>query len=215
MKSQNYKNVQIFGPFNSGTNLISRIMRYGLNQSVNMKAAGGTHICKHTIKTHVLEETVRKNKDTLFICMYRPMAYWIESIKNNLYDLVWDKNTQSPCMFRNVKYDTIFHLHKTYYDSYKNICSKYPNVIWLEYNILINKEISYQYLNNKLFKTNLRFKSKEKIINILEKPSKNPNKEYGKNCDQALAHLNELKQKEIERKYLYSRETREFFELGI
>jgi hypothetical protein len=215
MKHQTYKNIQIFGPFNSGTNLIARIMRYGLVEPFNMKAAGGTHICKHTIKAHVLEENVRKNKDTLFICMYRPMAYWVESIKNNLYDLVWDKNIKNPCMFRNVKYDTVFHLHKAYYDAYKNICSKYSNVIWLEYNILINKEIAYQYLNNKLFKTNLQFKSKEKIISILEKPSKNPNNEYGKNCDQALTYLQDLKQKAIENKYVFSRETKEFFELGI
>jgi len=215
MKSQNYKNLQVFGPFNSGTNLMARILRFGLYQSLNMKAAGGTHICKHTIKSHVLEETVKKNKNTLFICMYRPMSYWIESIKNNHYDLVWNKDVNSPCMFRNIKYDSIYHLHKAYYDAYKNICSKYTNVIWIEYNILINKEIAYQYLNNKLFNTNLRLKSKEKLINILEKPTKNPNKEFGKNCDEALKHLNELKQQELEKKYLYSRDTKEFFELGI
>ena len=217
MKSQTFKNVQIFGPFNSGTSLMARIMRYGLSTPLHMKAAGGTHICKHTIKPHVLEENVRKYKDTLFICMYRPMAYWIESISENLdlNDLVWDKNPKSPCMFRSVKYDTIFHLHKAYYDAYRNICSNFDNVVWIEYNILINKEISYQYLTNKLYKTNLQFKSKEKVISILEKPSKNMNKEYGKNCDEALTYLKILKQKAIENKYVFNRETKDFFELGL
>ena len=217
MKSQNYKNVQIFGPFNSGTNLLARIIRYGLTEQINMKTAGGTHICKHTVKANVLEETVKKNKETLFICMYRPAIFWIESMKNNLYDLEWDTNIKNPCILRDVKYETIFHLHKTYYEAYKKICSKYSNVIWLEYNILINKEIAYQYLNNKLAKTNLTLKSKEKITSILEKPTKNPNKEYGRNCDQALSYLQQLKQKTIENRYTYilSPEISEFFELGI
>jgi hypothetical protein len=215
MKSQKYKSVQILGPFNSGTNLMARIMRFGISTDINMKTAGGTHICKHTIKQHVLEEQVRKHKDTLFICMYRPMAYWIESIKNNMYDLVWDKDVSKPCLFRDVKYDSIYHLHKTYYDNYQAICDKFPNVISVEYNLLINKDISFQYLTNKFIHTNIELKPKQKLISILEKPTKNPNKEFGKNCDQAFSHLQTLKNSGLENQYLFSPDTKKFFELGI
>ena len=212
---KNYSNVQIFGPFNTGTNLMARIIKYGVIDTINIKQAGGTHICKHTIKEKVLEEHVRKHKDTLFVCMYRPVSFWIESMNNNMYDLVWNKNPKDPCLFRNVKYDTIYHLHKCYYDAYRKLCNKYKNIIWIEYNMIINKELSYQYLTNKLVSTNLKLKNKAKIIDILEKPSKNGNKKFGRNCDEAYKHFIQQENTGIRNKYLFNRETQDFFELGI
>ena len=201
---KNYSNVQIFGPPNSGTNLMARLIIYGIENKLNIKPAGGTHINKHTFKPHVLKENVMKHKNTLFICTYRSFDYWIESIRNNtVLDLEWDSKMESPLTYAGKKFDNIYDFYNGYYNAYRELLmlAKFKNVIFVDYSILINKKNTYNYLLGKFIKTTLRIKSEQKIIEILEKPSRLSNKKMSKTCDQAYDNYLQLKDNNIEEKY--------------
>lgn len=201
---RNYKNIQIFGPPNSGTNLMARLIIYGIENKLNIKPAGGTHINKHTYKPHVLKENVIKHKDTLFICMYRSVDFWIESIRNNsILDLEWDSKMESPVTYAGKKLDNIYDLYNGYYNAYQELLTspKFKNVIFVDYSIIINKKNTYNYLLGKFIKTTLRIKSEQKIIGILEKPSKLSNKKMSKTCDEAYDNYLQLKDSNMGEKY--------------
>ena len=205
-----YANIQLLGPPNSGTNLMSRIINYGLTTKINMKSSGGTHIDKHTISKKGLAEKTKNYKNTLFICMYRPMQTWIDSLKNTPTEIIWSGNTEHPCIFRDKTFKTIYHLHKEFYDIYRDLSDKYKHVIFIEYNLLIDKEISFQYLTHKFTNTGLKLKPNEKIKMILSKPTK----KEGKTCDDVISYIRMLEQNGIEQKYLYDPDTKEYFEEG-
>ena len=54
-----------------------------------------------------------------------------------------------------------------------SILEKYPNAIFLDYKMVINKSKSYDYINNKLSKINLFINLKNKFNETLMTPAKN------------------------------------------
>ena len=123
-----------------------------------------------------LEECIINNKNTLFICMYKPINHWIESIKKSLYNITWNKDIYSKCTFKDkskniFEYKNIVELYNSYYLTYKYLIEKYNNVIWIDYYKLLDKENVKKYIKDKLSSFNI--KDKENNINdILNKPSK-------------------------------------------
>ena len=188
-------NIQILGPFNTGTNLIIIILhRLGLGERlglvgdarrhldrVDLRRMGDRLIWKHTIFKEKLEECIINNKNTLFICMYKPIYQWIESIKKESYNIKWNKDIYSKCCFdgelktkrewNQFEYENIVELYNMYYLTYKYLIEKYNNVIWIDYYKLLDKENVEKYIEDKI--PFLNIKDKQNIINdILNTPSK-------------------------------------------
>ena len=175
------KNIQILGPFNTGTNLIVKIL-----QSIGARCTACSErlTWKHRIYKEKLEECIINNKNTLFICMYKPIYQWIESVKKHPYEITWNKDIYSKCYFEGVnrtcrparelnqfEYENIVELYNIYYLTYKYLIEKYNNVIQIDYYKLLDKENVEKYIEDKI--PFLNIKDKQNIINdILNRPSK-------------------------------------------
>jgi hypothetical protein len=179
------KNIQIFGPFCSGTNLITKILKENVMETVNIHWEGHTHIWKHTIRLSHLEGCVKKQKDTLFICVHKPLYEWVASIQKKPYDIKWNKNIKYPCSLRNMKWNTIVHLYDNYYSNYKYLMENYKNVICVNYYKLLDNNSVKQYITNKIIPYSLTIKEKDNIYKILQRPAKRHGKSV-KNAKEAL-----------------------------
>ena len=73
----NYKKVNLLGPYNSGTNLIANIF----SKTIPNMLIKSTVIWKHTLNYKDLCNCIEMNPDTLFIIMYRPLFTWIPNMK--------------------------------------------------------------------------------------------------------------------------------------
>lgn len=177
--------IQIFGPFCTGTNLITKILKQNINEPLNIHWEGHTHIWKHTIRLPYLENCIKKNKNTLFICMFRPLYEWIASIRKKQYDLKWDKNIKHQCILRNIKWKTIIHLYNNYYSNYKHLIENYDNVICVNYYKLLDNARVKTYINKKIAPFPLTIKSNDNINTILQHPAKKHGKSV-KNANEAL-----------------------------
>ena len=165
-------NIQIFGPFCSGTNLITKILKENINEPLNIQWEGHTHIWKHTISLPHLERCINNNKDTLFICMFKPLYEWIESIRKKKYNIKWSNNIKDPCSLKNLKWKTIIHLYNNYYCNYKYLIEKYDIVIFIEYYKLLDNDTVKTYINKKLAPFTLTIKLNDNINTILNNPAK-------------------------------------------
>ena len=94
---------------------------------------GSTHIWKHTIENISLEKCIKNNKNTPFICLYKPLCNWIASMKKHSYDIKWNNNITRPCTFKGMPYENIIAIYNTYYNNYKYLIAKYENVICINY----------------------------------------------------------------------------------
>lgn len=177
--------IQLFGPFGSGTNLLVKILIQNINDNIKIHSEGQTHIWKHTIKKNFLEKCIKNNKNTLFICLYKPLYNWIASMKKHSYDIKWNNNITSPCAFKEMQYENIIAIYNSYYNNYKYLIKKYENVICINYYKLLDVNTVKQYINNKLKSFKLALKSNDNIIAILNKPSKCHGKSV-KNIKEAL-----------------------------
>ena len=77
--------IQILGPFNTGTNLLAKILKKNINQDIKIHREGHTLFWKHTIDRSKIDEYIESNPDTLFICLYKPIQNWICSMKKASY----------------------------------------------------------------------------------------------------------------------------------
>ena len=178
-------NIQIFGPFCTGTNLITKILKQNINEPLNIQWEGHTHIWKHTIKLSHLEKCVKIHKNTLFICMYRPLYEWVASIRKKHYDIKWDNHINHLCILRNIRWKTIIHLYNNYYSNYKYLIENYDNVICVNYYKLLDNATVKSYINNKLTPFPLTVKSADNINILLQQPAKKHGKSV-KNAKEAL-----------------------------
>lgn len=177
--------IQIFGPFCTGTNLITKILKQNINEPLNMQWEGHTHIWKHTIRLNHLENCIKKNKNTLFICMFRPLYEWIASIRKKQYNIKWDKHIKHQCTLRNLKWKTIIDLYNNYYSNYKYLIENYDNVIFVNYYKLLDNATVKTYIKNKLAPFPLTIKSDDNINTILQHPAKKHGKSV-QNANEAL-----------------------------
>ena len=181
-----YNKIHLLGPYNSGTCLVHNIF------SKYSKDDGNTITWKHDNNENILHHCIENNKDCLFIVIYRPLNSWIKSMQKKEYSVTWDKNIKSKCIYRKKEYNSIVDIYDEYYNIYIKIIDKYPNVIYLEYNKIVNKDTSYEYVKQQIEHFLIPMISKEEFMNILSKPSKNHGSPVT-NSDEALAKINELK----------------------
>lgn len=85
------KKIQILGPFNTGTNLISKILNDNLSEDIYIESEGHTLLFKHILNKKNIINTINSNQDTLFICIYKPIHNWICSIRKASYGISWSK----------------------------------------------------------------------------------------------------------------------------
>ena len=174
---KNYKNIQLLGPFNCGTNLLFNMLNNNLlnlhGEKVNVYNEGNLPailVWKHTIVWNNLTALIDRSKTTLFIIMYKNIYNWINSIRNVPYDIKWNNKLNSNCKFLNRDFDSIVHLYNEYYVNYKKLLH-YSNVIVLDYYKLIEKDHLIKYLN-KLDNYYLRIINEVQVLNSLNKNSK-------------------------------------------
>lgn len=191
------KNIQILGPFGSGSNLVYKILTNSLKQNINVISPGSRELMwKHEPRIKKLLHTIISNPNTLFIICYRSLCEWIASIKKESYDLTChskriikglqfnninfrssipinlvDWCTLKIDKFNTLKFKSIFDVYFTYYNNYVKLINKFPNVICLSYNKLLSKDRIYDYLMNKLNRYNLSL-NKKAVFETLNKPSK-------------------------------------------
>ena len=170
------KNVHVIGPYNTGTNLLFNI----INNSecidlIQNKSISSEHqhrlFGKHTLDIKIIENYLN-NPDNLLIIMYKNVNNWLYSIKKAHYDIKYTK-LYFPVELDNKKFPNMIELYNFYYINYMSILEKYPNAIFLDYKMVINKSKSYDYINNKLSKINLFINLKNKFNETLMTPAKN------------------------------------------
>ena len=52
-----------------------------VNEKYNIHIEAHTHRWKHTVRYKHLDNCVKTHKNTLFICLYKSLYHWIESMK--------------------------------------------------------------------------------------------------------------------------------------
>jgi hypothetical protein len=189
--------IRILGPFNTGTNLLVKMIEHNITPVLTVLGPDNMKIWKHEIEFAVLNEHIAKEKSTLFICLYRPVASWIESVKKSPYDIEWDQNDKSTCSMLGVSYSSIFHLYQKYYRNYTNLMQQHNNVISLEYYKIIIPDSAGSYINRKLGKFGLEIVSLDHLHTVLHRPSKAHGNSV-QNCDEAIKKYKDLKSRDVD-----------------
>lgn len=211
------KKIQILGPFSTGTNLLAKILRENLKEKVNIHHEGHTIFWKHTMHRHVIINAIKKHKDALFICLYKPLNNWIYSMKKYSYDIRWSKKLKDKCSFQRVEYDNIVTLHNRFYNMYIEFINNVDRVIFMNYYDIINKKIVINYISNKLSKFKLNIKQNNNILTLLNKPSKDHGDGVGSSNEaiekkkQCINEMNKLENKIIINKY-FRKDIKDYFE---
>ena len=169
------KNVHVIGPYNTGTNLLFNIINNSecidliQNKSISIEHQHRP-FGKHTLDINIIENYL-KNPDNLLIIMYKNVYNWMYSIKKEHYYIKYTK-LYLPVELDNKKFHNMLELYNFYYINYMSLLEKYPNAIFLDYKMVIDKSTSYNYINNKLSKINLSINSKDKFHKTLMTPAK-------------------------------------------
>jgi hypothetical protein len=132
--------VQILGPFNTGTNLLHQIISTAYNTKIG--PIGSTIIWKHSIIDNVVVRN--KIKNVLKIVMVRDPYFWLRSLEKKRYTLESkSKNPNDinqllvkPCKLRTHKFSNCVQLWNYYYKNYLNFLSK-DRTLYISYEQLI------------------------------------------------------------------------------
>ena len=169
------KQVHIIGPYNTGTNLLFNIINNSecidliQNKSISIEHQHRP-FGKHTLDIKIIENYLN-NPDNLLIIMYKNVNNWLYSIKKAPYYIKYTK-LYFPVELDNKKFLNMIELYNFYYINYMSLLEKYPNAIFLDYKMVIDKSTSYDYINTKLSKINLSINSKDKFHKTLMTPAK-------------------------------------------
>lgn len=178
--------IQVMGPFNSGTNLVTDIL---MDNSIDMKdekveTCENMLMWKHTLRTDFIANKI-KIPTNLFIIMYKNVYNWLFSIQKNPYDITLNNGICGTAEMQGFKYDNVIQLHNRYYNMYRSMLKDYPKqVVYLDYYKII-QENPTEYINSKLEKIGVRIKDVKKIEKVLSEPSKNHGKDCVKNASDA------------------------------
>lgn len=184
----NISKIQLLGPYNTGSNLLAKILKQNIKQDIQIDREGQTLFWKHTTNKSLIEKNINLNKDTLFICLYKPIHNWICSMQKSSYDIKWDKTLTGKCTITYLKkmYKNIILIYNEYYNMYIQLINAHKRVIFMNYYDIINKENVVKYITNKLFVYNLSIKNNHNIFSILDKPSKR----HGKSVNSSNEAIN-------------------------
>ena len=171
------KQIHIIGPFNTGTNLLHNIISNcdvvdsNNNESIFIDSDVHKPINKHTLIINDINNYLL-DKNNLLIVMYKNVYNWLYSIKKAPYLIIFS-NMYSEVELYSKKFGNMIELYNFYYINYISILNNFNNVIFLDYEKIIDTNTSFDYINSKLQKINLQITSKDKIMIELSKPSKN------------------------------------------
>ena len=188
------KRVHVIGPFNSGTNLlfniISKCQCVELTTNEKIKIGDNVHdpFDKHTLKINDDIDNYLKDDNNLLIIMYKEVYNWLFSIKKQSYDLKYTK-LYLPVNFRGKNFKNVIDVYNYYYINYMNLIKKSKNVVFLDYKKVIDKNTSYNYINNELSKLNITVLSQPKFNIQLNTKSKKHGKPV-KNSEEAKNSYN-------------------------
>ena len=121
--------IQLLSPFNTGSNLLGKILKKNIKEKVKINVQGHTLFWKHTISKLMIEEYIKSNTDTLFICLYKPIHNWICSMKKASYNIKWNNTLTEKCHFKKKRHNGILYTG----ENYNNIIEIY-NKFWEKYN---------------------------------------------------------------------------------
>jgi hypothetical protein len=170
------KQIHIIGPFNTGTNLIRNIMSncdvidLFNKDSIIIHNDNTQPIHKHTIIIKDINNYLL-DKNNIVIIMYKNVYNWLYSIKKSPYDIIFS-NMYSMVELYSKKFANMIELYNFYYINYISILNNFNNVIFMDYEKVIDTNTSFDYINSKLQKINLQITSRDKIIIELSQPSK-------------------------------------------
>jgi hypothetical protein len=183
MPLTNIDQVFCIGPFNSGTNLLEKILSNSdcINTSNNERIQIVNKErdewipnvnFKHCFLRNVLDKYVHV-KNMGVIVLYKNVYNWLYSVKKEPYDikLIKDKLFDT-LLFANHKFDHIIQLYNLYYTMYMDIIEKNSNVIFIDYYKLINNDTCFEYLNQKLYPLGIKINNREQMMKQLNKPAK-------------------------------------------
>ena len=183
------KKIQILGPFNSGTNLLAKILNNAANEKLSLSCDGSTFFWKHSIYFKKIYNFIKNNPNVLFICMYRDIFQWIESTLKSNYDIkglptykpgnkiisISSKNSflqlklDKPCSIHGYYFKDLIHLHKFYLFNYLKLITRFKNVICISYSKLLLTD-RFNYLSKKLNKFNITLNNLN-LEKIFQKPA--------------------------------------------
>ena len=219
----------MLGPFNTGTNLLAKILKKNIEQNIQIHPEGHTLLWKHVINKSLIEKDIQLNTDTLFICIYKPIHNWICSMQKASYNIQWNKTLTGKCdfkserhngiLYREQNYNNIIEIYNEYYNMYIELINAHKRVIFMNYYDIIDKENVVKYITNKLSVYNLFIRNNNNIISILHKPSKGHGKSV-KSSNEAINkktvgynNINNCEKNKLIIKKHFNYEIIEFFEL--
>jgi len=194
-KSNEITQVFCIGPFNSGTNLIQNIILnadcININNNKHVKLYNkntdpwikGVNF-KHCFLRNVLNHFIY-TKNMGVIILYKNVYNWIYSIKKEPYEFKFNKIFDTLILGK-YKFDNIIQAHNLYYSLYMDIIEHNSNVVFVDYYKLINNETCFDYLNQKLLPLGIKIQNREKMMEQLNKPSK----DHGTCIQNSLCALN-------------------------
>jgi hypothetical protein len=165
--------IHIIGPFNTGTNLMFKIINNSecidtiTNTIITTNDTSNVHnpFNKHILNMSVFENYLN-NPDNLLIIMYKNIYNWLYSIKKESYDITYTK-LYLPVELYGKQHTNMIELYNYYYVNYMSILERYKNVIFIDYRKIIDCSTSYDYINNKIKPFNLRLSSYDKFYKTL------------------------------------------------
>jgi hypothetical protein len=167
------KKVFVVGPFNTGTNLMAKILMEctDVENKDSIKNSGNDNICwKHALN---IDEFVQ-DPNAIVIVMYKNIYNWLYSIKKEKYEIKMT-HIHMPVEIRDQKFLNIIDLYNSYYRMYMHHIVNNPNVIFVNYRGIIDKNKSsvYRYLRNKLQSVGIKMTAPtKKLVEVLNKPAK-------------------------------------------
>ncbi len=182
MSSNEITQVFCIGPFNSGTNLLEKILsnsncvntnNHNIKIINNDKDNWIPNVnFKHCFLRNILDKYVHTKK-TGIIILYKNVYNWLYSMKKESYEVKFIKNKLfDTLLFGNRKFNNIIQLYNLYYTMYMDIIEKNSNVVFVDYYKLINKDTCFEYLNQKLSPLGIKVNNREKMMKELNKPAK-------------------------------------------
>jgi hypothetical protein len=165
--------VQILGPFNTGTNLLHQIISTAYNTKIG--PIGSTIIWKHTIIDNVVVRN--KIKNVLKIVMVRDPYFWLRSLEKKRYTFESksknpddiNKLLVKPCKLRTHKFSNCVQLWNYYYKNYLKFLSK-DRTLYISYEQLIFEPEKVINVLSEYIRLKPTYQMKD-IITIMRTPS--------------------------------------------
>lgn len=197
--------VYVFGPTNSGSNVIQNSLATNENVQVvrnhTVRRVNPSH-WKHNLKEiGKTFQAILRRRDSVIIIAYRNLENWLASVLRTPYFIPLHTKDQKALnqaldfnqvkrVYRYVKqtvprlhYENLISLYNEFYLTYLGYLQKYQRVVFVDYFKLINQGVSY--LNQQLTPVSIRIIPRRFQL-VIQKPSKRHGQPV-KNRQEAIA----------------------------